>query len=260
MGVAYLFNVSTTAASDIDLTAIATNPDVWPVATPRAGGFTLRNRINASNLATAATYLLDPADFDSGTAATVTQRMRILEVPKRTIVRHVSIQSVPGQTAPDTAFASVSNVNASFASGLDLQIGAAHWKETGQSTLKYQTAYTDDLTGITASGASGAVFGQAPMTKATGVTVALPSKVSTSSSTPWKGIWNVGFPKALQASGSVNAFGGGEVFPYGGYVTMHMGPDSQATSSVAEAASSDSVNLVISGVWDIVAICDYIPE
>jgi hypothetical protein len=43
MGVAYKFNVNTTAASDVDLTSIDNNPDLVPVATPREGGFTLRN-------------------------------------------------------------------------------------------------------------------------------------------------------------------------------------------------------------------------
>jgi hypothetical protein len=42
---AYKFQVNTTAASDVNLTSISTNPDLVPVATPREGGFTLRKAL-----------------------------------------------------------------------------------------------------------------------------------------------------------------------------------------------------------------------
>jgi hypothetical protein len=51
MGVAYKFK--TDSGSVIDLTSTSTNPGAAPVTTQRQGGFTLRNRVNFSNVAAA---------------------------------------------------------------------------------------------------------------------------------------------------------------------------------------------------------------
>jgi hypothetical protein len=84
---AYKFQVNTTAASDVNLTSISTNPDLVPVATPREGGFTLRNRWNSAKLASSSTAMI--TSFTNASASTSVARYRAIEVPPRTYVHQV---------------------------------------------------------------------------------------------------------------------------------------------------------------------------
>jgi hypothetical protein len=131
-----------------------------------------------------------------------------------------------------------------------LQFGGSAWKETGKSTLMANAG--EAWNGV--SSTDGGMFGQLAITKATLAVASLPSKVSTASSTPWAG----GIP--LQKVDASLTKERGMYFPYGGFVTMFVGPVSTATSSATEAASADSVNMTIAGQWDFVAVCDYLPE
>jgi hypothetical protein len=251
MAVAYTFNQSASGSSAIDLTDPDTNPGAAPMSTPRQGGFTLRNRIDASQLSTADTKLFTIGAV--ATAAVVANQLLVLEVPKRTFVKSVT-QKVPvGATAPTTAYTSVSAAGNSVFSNAELMLGALAYTSASQASMKADL--TDGHADL--SSLDGAVFGHMPITKETGLTGGLPSAVSSSSSsTPWAGglLWN--FTGAAETITSE-----GRYFPYGGFVTLVVGPDAFATSSVSSAhvtASTTAGN--IAGVWDFMADCEYLPE
>jgi hypothetical protein len=72
-----------------DLTDPDVNPGAVNQATPREGGFTLRNRMNFANI-TAPTVA-------TGCVANV---LKVLKIPKRTVIRNLRLHAIRGTTAP----------------------------------------------------------------------------------------------------------------------------------------------------------------
>ena len=66
-----------------DLTTLAKNPAAVAMSTPRQGGFTLRNRINFTNVATADKKL---CILTASASTNSTDVLLVLEVPNRTLV------------------------------------------------------------------------------------------------------------------------------------------------------------------------------
>lgn len=253
--VAYKFNVA--VSSLINLTSVSNNPSVAPVTTPRQGGFTLRNRINVANITSANATLWTAAAKSSASQAT--SAMLVLEVPKRTFVKHVSLRNPAGSTAPTTAFANVHASANSFASGAYLQLGGVFYKNASQSLSSSAIIYTADSRQSIAS-MDGTLFGALAITKETGATAGLPSKVSTSSSTPYTGGEMFTVPGADE-----QVLPKGAYFPYGGFVTLQLGPHGHATASTSSGhltnvSSSSATTFKIAGVWEFMADCEYLPE
>jgi hypothetical protein len=127
--------------------------------------------------------------------------------------------------------------------------GSAHWKEAAKTNLISTNAINPD--GHASD--TGAVFGAFPMTKNTGVVASMPA---VSASTPWT---NAKQPYLHTTASSDERIPNGTYFPYGGYVTVSLGPDNVAMGNVTDHASNNVV-FTMGGVWDVTAICTYMPE
>jgi hypothetical protein len=249
--VSYTFNQSASATSAIDLTDPAVNNGAAPMSTPRQGGFTLRNRVDCSDLATGNKTLFTVTAKSS--ASLVANTLFLMEVPKRTFVKSVT-QKVPvGSTAPTTAYNTVHASGNSFASGAQLMLGAAAYTTSSQAAMKVDL--TDGHAGV--SSMDGAVFGTMPILKEAGTTALLPSAISSTSAsaTPWAGGVQWKF------AGTDDVIPIGRYFPFGGFVTLTMGPDAVVVSSASSAhLTNSSTTGTMAGVWDFMATCEYLPE
>jgi len=205
---------TTTGGTTYDLTDTSVNPDAVPVATPREGGFVLRNRIN----------------FSSVTAPTATNRvanvLRLLKVPKRTVIRELRFHAIRGQTAPTHGFSSASSLGSSAGSGATLNVGGVWYMDASQTASSAATD-TDALADHV-------------ITKKTGVAAGMPTL---SASTPV-----LDYTSQSDGNAPTLPF----TFPYGGWITMGI---EDSTGS-----SASSVSAKMSGVLEVRAVCDYIPE
>ena len=225
-------NLKLTLGSAVNMQSTAINPNAAPVATPRQGGFTLRNRINWANVnSSAATTIGTIASHEA--AAT---NYYLMEVPKRTVLRGLAFMRVPGQTAVAHAFdytSKVSSAHASTAKSAKFEIGVAAYKSASQkaSSIKAST------TGLHASIA---------VTKKTGVIAS--TFGASSASTPY----------AFAVNHTTSNQREGISFPYGGFVTMAFKTGSSAVTSYDK--SSAITGGTFTGQFEVQADCGYIPE
>ena len=259
----YKFTVS--SGSIIDLTSVATNPEAAPTSTPRQGGFTLRNRWNCSNLSASDTKTF--AAITSATKATAgrnANQFRVLQVPKRTWVKAVYVQAVQGQTIPGHIVASAAtaaSTDSMLAAGI-LGFNGAFFNDPSQteSSIKYATG---TILGKRIAGTeAGAQFGGIPIQKADAGTLGIfeasnMEAVDSSMTAPW-----LGGIRPYITSTSVDYVGPGAYFPYGGYVYMALGPHSTALGAGASDSGAGAVGMYgkITGTWDVLADCLYVPE
>lgn len=206
------------SGSTFDLQATVNNPDAAPIATPREEGFTLRNRINWSNAKNSTNLTAD------GSANA--NILRILTVPKRTLIRALSFGVVPGSSATTHAWTSASG---SPGSAAKFQVGVQGWHNASQSTIK--TLGNAFITSISMDASSGAISS----------TASLFGEVSTN--TPWTQAVNVGTSSKLKA----------HAFPFGGFVTMNI-------KSSTGSSASDMTSAVLSGTLEVTAVCEFMPE
>lgn len=205
------------SGSTFDLQSVAYNPDASNIATPREEGFTLINRINWSNAKSSANLTAD----GSGNA----NILRILTVPKRTLIRALSFGVVPGSNATAHAFTS-GGTSAGGSNATKFQVGIQAWHNASQSTIK--TLGSGFKTTIAVAKNTGAITGLFG---------------TVSGSTPWTQAVNVGASSMYKAN----------AFPFGGFVTMNI------TDSTGSSAS-DMTNAILSGTLEIKAQAEYMPE
>jgi hypothetical protein len=244
------------------------NPGALPVSTPRQGGFTLQNRINFSNIASADNGIVNASGaVTSATSASsqVGQRLGILSVPERTIVKNLKIMAVAGQTAPNHAWVlgTATSATASDWSVAELMFGARAYKKSQHAASFSEASSAVWHTGYT--GTTGEVFGALTILSATGSlprgTVAgLPSAISASSSTPWAGSTEL-MPNDPNGDNDAAALPQAQYFPYGGQVTMQLGPlGTNITMASSALTNGAKYTDTFSGVFHFTADCDYIPE
>jgi hypothetical protein len=132
--------VITAYASTINLTTTTLNPDAAPIATPRPGGFVIRNRWNCANLTTANKTTLQAitsAKASSDSLASFANLFRVVAVPKRTLVKSVNVFAVESTSIPQHAAsgaatpASVDDIGGAW----QLCFNAAPWKKSGQTSI-----------------------------------------------------------------------------------------------------------------------------
>ena len=260
MGLSYKFK---TTGSKIDLTSTAVNPEAAPTSTPRQGGFTLRNRVNFTNVATAnkTTFTMASQSTASSHAANV---FRVLEVPYRTVINDVKIFAVKSETIPGhTLTASThANAGASFLKsaiiGLDGELRTKPESSAAYAAASHLKLHATAINGAAAGGA----LGRIPLQNRTAAAVfeaSLVLGVDTSLSTAAKAIrGRVLTEQAVTGSGIVLK-GAPMYFPLGGYVYMALGPYDTATGS-AGSATNNGATATFTGTWDFQAQCQYVPE
>jgi hypothetical protein len=270
----------TTIGSDVDLTSTTINVNAAPTSTPRQGGFTLRNRIDFSTV-TNANKLLWVIN-DATLTNDAVKNFRILEVPERVFVKNIRVHAVKSETAPTFSFTGAKASNASLVktdlASTVLYFGAdSNKKPTSSASYAAATHLVhlvtagshDDGAGAAAAQVFGALgLGMVSTSTAASLNVIFDDAfdaVDASINSLAKPFRTVKAPTTLYASGLEEA--PGEYFPYGGYVTMRMGPYNTSLSSGAGVttaagmyASATAATLYFAGVWEIQAEGYYVPE
>lgn len=242
----------------VDLTDPSVNPLAAPESTPRQGGFTLRNRFDASHTWSAATFAAgDIAAVASTTATTFTATpFFVLDVPKRTMVNDISVFQVIGETAPGHAYSITGTNGSNDIKSATLKFYAVPWKKnTGSSAASYVDAFGEiDLTAVTSASDAGSIAGSF-----------LSSSWSASSaskiSTPTNAGVRMGNAMTNLAWGA-GTYPNPQYFPHGGRIALRVGgaATSISTSSATGTARLVSASGALSGVWEIQANCNYVPE
>lgn len=245
----------------VDLTDPSVNPDAAPESTPRQGGFTLRNRWDSSRIPSAATFAASDIAAVKSTAATTftATPFFVLDVPPRTLVKDICVFAIPGGTDPDHALTyggTSASLSANDLKSMTLKFYAVPWKKSNQtSAATYVDAFGEfDLTATTNSLAKGSITGSflAPSYSASS---------SSKASTPTNAGLMMGNALTSGAWGA-GTYINPQFFPHGGRIALRIGG---AATSISSSTSGGDTKLklfsgAISGVWDIQANCNYVPE
>lgn len=273
----------TTIGSDVDLTSTSVNPSAAPTSTPRQGGFTLRNRLDFGQVSAAnkSMWTIDDATLNDDAV----KNFRILKVPERTFVKEIKVMAVASETTPQIRLSGAKASNASIsASDLDaayLVFGADVNKKPESSSSYAAASHLVHVTALnsTAQDVKGAVAGN--------VFGIIKGKVAASDA-DWSSNTNWVFLDKFKAVDSSIASATkhpnitarrigpaeasaylqrteGHYFPYGGYVTLRLGPHnaslaSDVTAAAAFYSGTTAATFSLHGVWDIQADCNYVPE
>ena len=252
---------NSSASTTFDLTDPDINPSAAPTSTPRQGGFTLRNRINFTNVATANKKLFNIAS--TGSAAQVGNVLRVLEVPERVLVKDVQIFAVKSETIPGSYLSgSASGFHASAFASAAIGIGVEQRSKPMSSSSYAATTHLDlQLTAQDGMGA-GAQFGEIPLAVAGAAVVggcafegSKVEAIDSSMSAPELGR----VLTEVAGTGSAIYHAAPAYFPLGGYV--YLGMTNVNTGSTSNSISKcDSTSLQLTGTWEIQADCTYVPE
>lgn len=273
----------TSLDSNVDLTDTTVNSGAAPTATPRQGGFVLRNRVDASLLSAAnkLLWVIDDATFSDDAL----KNMRVLEVPERTYVRSLFISGVKDETAPAVRITGAKASNASLTAS-DLDAMALIWNVDSNKKPTSHASYVAathlvSLTTVNGEALDGAtvvaaeVFGRMlgkivasdPEWSSAANWVLLDKfrTIDASIESPLEPM--VTAKKMVVSDGTSISDPIGHYFPYGGFVTMRLGPyNVQLSSSVASGkdvglySSTTAATPNLAGVWEFQAQCQYVPE
>ena len=227
---------------EYDLTATATNVKAAPQATARLGGFTLRNRFSGALAITMTAGCVNTSDVD-------VNQINVLDVPKRTLVRGINLFAVESETVPSHAFTYAGTSASLSASDQDMNLTfiAQPYKDPSQSTLDSVAAsLTLGTILLTVAGAS------APEGGFVGTPIVA---VDSSTSSATKG--GIAVVSSGHASNYIDAgaFSTPRYFPHGGKVLMAL------TGSVVDSDTKvEQFSGVCAGVWEVQAMCQYVPE
>lgn len=259
------FKFTTTAGEVIDLTNPTYNPDAAPEATPRQGGFVLRNRWNCDNLAAAYKQTFGPFSASVTASATSANIIKVLKVPKRTLVKGpVNVFAVASQTIPGhatTGAATAASLNSAGAAGI-LGFTAYAYNDNSQTAASIKRSVRTTVDGATVL--AGCILGGIELQKFDASTdgafeASLVEKVDTSMTSPW-----LGRVDQIKKIGSTTYPDDVEVyFPYGGFVTMTIGPNNTALGAMASskgATQAKGLYGYLTGVWEVQAKATYVPE
>lgn len=226
-------NVTLASFADAkNLQSTAVNPVAAPVATPREGGFTLRNRINFAVVNSSAEKIMGTIASNAATGT----NWQVLQVPKRTVLHQLVFMGIPGSTAVAHAWdytTSVSSANVSTAKSAKFEIGAVAYKEASQKAASVKVdvdEFAKDIAITKKTGVLGATFGLA-----------------------------VGsLPLSMAVNHTTSAQFERITFPYGGFVTMNL---KAGASAVQSYSKSDAITGgTLTGIMEAQAYCTYLPE
>jgi hypothetical protein len=261
MAVDYRITVDNTSSDNVsDLTDTDINPGAAPTSTPRQGGFTLRNRVNFSNVPASDNKLFT---LTGGTAATTGRLLRVLEVPKRTLINCVSVFAVEGETVPGTVIVGSSGgIHASALDTAAIGLGVEQRSVPENDDSYDADAHLDiQLTAQDGMGA-GAQFGEFALEAAgasvdgCGFSSAQIEAIDGSMTAPelGRGVTQV------SGTGSAIYYSAPAYFPHGGFVYLGMTDVVTGSNSDTSSGKGTGTYLKALGTWDFQASCNYVPE
>lgn len=257
------FKFTVTGGETIDLTDTANNPEAAPEATPRQGGFTIRNRWNCNNLSAANKQTFGPFSASVTASATSANVIKVLKVPERTLVKApVRVYCVKSETIPGHAIAGAAtpaSLNSAGAAGV---LGFTGWAYKDPS---HTAASAVRFVGTTIKGQTvlaGCALGGVPIAKfdshGGAFEASLVEKVDATMVAPALGMVNAGVNAASTKYTPAELY-----FPYGGYVTLTLGPNNTALGAMASskgATQAKGLYGYLTGTWEVQADCLYVPE
>ena len=198
------FTTTWASVTKYDLTDPAVNPQAYPMATPRQGGFTLQNRIN----------------FDAITCPTIASSLanvlRVLKIPPRTIINRVAFCVPPGQTTVAHAYTG-SSLGASAGKSTVLNVGYINFKTLSAYNASSATSQVYDLDDLA----------DHAITKKTGAVAGMPAWSASNQST------------AIVSQSDTSAPIAPFYFPYGGWVAIQASGGASSLSKISGAMSGD---------------------
>jgi hypothetical protein len=237
-----------------DLTDVNVNPFATTTSTPRQGGFTVRNRIDFDNLDSALANQTMPASAVVSTSKVQANVLWLLDIPKRTTVKTIHVYAVAGEAHPSHAYehnTAGASVSSSDVVAHTLQFGTTAYKSTSQSSLAAVVVGNFGEFDIGAMAKSSSVISTSMMN------AGVPNAVSVSSTTtPTNCVARVTVVGANGAQ-SASSYDNDVYMPFGGKVLMHLDGDSAWETGASEA---DDYLGRATGVWEIQADCNYVPE
>lgn len=284
----------TTLGTALDMTDTDVNPDAAPTATPRQGGFILRNRINFGNVSVANKTMWTVSDATPATDTTVP--LKLLEVPERVYVKDLTVFAVKDQDPPalfiNGAQASNADINDSDLDTMTMGFGATRNKKPTSDASYAAASHLVTLTTVNGEQKAGIgtvagdVFGNMKIIGAASdplnpEVASQPNllfvdpfqKIDSSLGNPLepmgtaKVVRNQGadFTADAAAAETLIQQEDGEYFPYGGYVHMKLGPwNTSMASKISDAtgyySSTTAAVVYPTGVWEVQANCMYVPE
>ena len=227
--------------TEVDLTDATVNAKACPMATPRVGGFTLRNRFSGALAVTLTASCVSTSDVDVNI-------MTVLDVPKRTLVKDLHLFGVESQAVPAHAF-TYAGTSASLSANdinADIALLALPYASPSQaSTIAVDASLVHGV--IETVEATNSVI-------AGGIVGSKLEKVDASMTDPEKG--HIPVASAMTS----NAIAAGTMikpryYPHGGKVILAL------KGAVADSATKvNQMAGACAGVWEIQAACQYVPE
>lgn len=275
MAVAKKWKWVTASGSMIDLTSVTINAEAAATATPRQGGFVLRNRWNASNLSSTNKNLYTTANLpDASSSSEPVNRMKILEVPDRTYVKDLTLFAIKSQTAPGLTWTPINTLAAGDLSTTNIYAGAYQNSKHPSASSYAAASHLVQITAVNSIAEDGQqakkaeVFGHIEVTAKTIVLTHLMRSVDASIASNTKPMATAQrFGELTGSSTDGNNDTMGNYFPYGGYVYLAVGPynTNLGTSNSMDVttdvyASAAGATLDFAGTWEVQAMAQYVPE
>jgi hypothetical protein len=184
-------------------------------------------------------------------------------VPYRTLVKApVRVFAIEGETIPGHAVAGATtkaDLNSLGAAGV-LGFTAYAYNDTSQTEASIKRHVATTIYGNTVL--AGCPLGGINIAKFDSMGGAfdagLVEAVDTSMTAPWLAKVDAGVNAASAKFTPAEVY-----FPFGGYVSMSLGPNNTALGVMASskgAASVTGMYGILSGTWEVEANCEYIPE
>jgi hypothetical protein len=239
--------IATASGTTYDLTATTVNPIAAEPATPREGGFVVRNRVNFANLTAAAPL----ATMAKANSTMIANKLRVLQIPKRTVVTDIALAHVPGTTVPSAANSVKSEIaTANLGWGVDVNKSSA-----GTLTNVATAERLGYGVFAVASGATAATW----TNKASGTSLFPAVATGNSAMAGVVGGALFNYKNAVGKSSAVIDVNMAPVptyFPHGGYIFLQL---KNATGTPTKNSSS-AQTVSCAGTWEFQAKCQYVPE
>jgi hypothetical protein len=196
-------------------------------------------------------------------SATSANVIKVLKVPERTLVTApVHVFAVASQTIPGHATlgaATKASLNSAGAAGV---LGFTGWQykdpsQTAASAVRFIGTTINGQT-VLAGAALGGVNIAKMDSHGGGFDTGLVEKIDSTMTAP-----NLGRVNAAVNAASTKFTPAELYFPYGGFVTLTLGPNATALGAMASskgASQAKGLYGYMTGVWEVMADCMYVPE
>jgi hypothetical protein len=226
-----------------DLTDAAVNPYAVEPATPRVGGFVMRQRFNGASVNT-----VNVGGITNSTSSTsaVANRIYVLDIPRRTLLTDLRVYAVAGKTAPNHKNVHVTNQTTAATSSDLLSVDLGFFPQQIKQVDVTSGARSISWDSI------GSTIGKA------GDLVKPGNSAVQGSIASWVGTLSAYSTATSSAASTMKAITTtATYFPNGGRLVLGV---SGGGASKAHSTNAASYSMELTGTWEVQAECKYVPE